>query len=397
MRPPDRRYWPGAATLGAIVAAFAVANSPLRPLYEVLHHLPVALRIGDLGVSRPLILWVNDGLMVFFFLLIGLELKRELLEGYLASAAARSGPVVAALGGMAVPALIYVAFNPTGPAVRGWPVPAATDIVLVVTLLTLAGSRVPLPVKVFVTALATLDDLAAIAIIALYFAADLSVPALAVVGTTVAALALLNAAGVTRTAAYVVAGAVLWIALSRSGVHATLAGVLVGFAIPMRGASSDPSSSPLRRMETGLGPCIAFGVVPLFAFLNSGIPLTRSALVGLGSPVSLGIGLGLFLGKQAGIVGATWLAVRTRLTHLPAGATWAHMYGVGLVSGVGFTMSVFIAGLAFPDPTAFLEARLSVIVGSALSAVAGLLFLRATTVPAPGAAASNLDERGLIP
>lgn len=362
-----------------MVLAFALANSPLRGGYEVIHHLPVALQVGDFAVSRPLILWVNDGLMVFFFLLIGLELKGEVLDGHLASRKALMAPLAAALGGMAIPALIYAAFNWGAPAtVRGWPVPAATDIVLVLALLTLAGKAVPPSLKVFVVALATFDDLGAIAIIAVYFAEGLSGPAVALAGTAILALIFLNVRGVTRPAAYSVAGAVLWIALSRSGVHATLAGVLVGLAVPLRVGHGNGALSPLRRMEATLRPWVSLGIVPVFAFLNSGIPLAGDTLSVLASRPSMGIVLGLFIGKQIGVFGALWIAVRLRLARLPEGVGWRAVYGSAVISGVGFTMSILIAGLAFPDPAQFRDARLAVIVGSLLSATLGVMLLRWT-------------------
>lgn len=383
MSTPRSSALPGLVTLAAMSLAFILANSPFRPLFELLHHLPVALQIGTVTAARPLILWVNDGLMAFFFLLIGLELKREMLEGHLSTTGARAGPALAATGGIVVPAAVYLAVNTAnGAAAAGWAIPAATDIVLVVTLLTLAGPRIPPSVRVFVTALATLDDLAAIGVIAFYYAADLSGAAIGLAAGIVLVLAVLNRAGIKSAAAYAVTGGLLWIALSRSGVHATLAGVLVGFAVPLRSPRSMGGRSPLRTMENRLRPWVNYGVVPVFAFLNSGIPVDLDTLVGVLTPVSMGIVLGLFAGKQVGIFGACWLAARAGLARLPEGASWRHIYGVAVLSGVGFTMSVFIAGLAFDQPEAFLQARVSVILGSLLSAVAGLAFLR-VAVPHP--------------
>lgn len=366
----------GMITLSAMLLAFILANSSLRDEYQLVHHLPVLVKVGTLAIDKPLILWINDGLMVFFFLFIAMELKREILQGQLASAKAIATPGFAALGGMAVPALVYTAFNAGDAlAMRGWAIPAATDAVLALTVLALLGTRVPTSLKIFLTALAIFDDLGAILVIALFYTEQLSTPSLLMASLAITALIGLNRFHVARTAAYVVVGLFLWVAVLKSGVHATLAGVAIGLAIPIRVDRNGQSFSPLQEAAHSLYPWVAFCVVPVFAFFNAGITLSPSTLSTLGSPLSLGIVLGLFVGKQLGIFGAVWLAVQFRLARLPAAVSWRQLYGVSLVAGVGFTMSLFIAGLAFADPDMFRGARLSVVIGSAFSAVAGAVML----------------------
>lgn len=369
----------GLTTLAAMLLALVLDNSPARDWYEVVHHLPVMVRVGAFAIDKPLILWINDGLMVFFFLLIALELKREILEGQLSTPRAIATPGFAALGGMAVPALIYTAFNIGDPvAMRGWAIPTATDTVLALTVLVLLGERVPASLKVFLTALAIFDDLGAILVIALFYTERLATPSLVMAAFGIAALIGLNIFNVTRTAAYVVVGVALWIAVLKSGVHATLAGVAIGLAIPLKVTQHGRSFSPLRETEHQLYPWVALGVVPVFAFFNSGIVLSASTVNALVSPTSLGIVLGLLVGKQLGIFGAVWLAVRSGVAKLPDGTGWRQVYGVALLAGIGFTMSLFIVGLAFSDPERFRSARLSVVVGSLLSAMAGIAVLWTT-------------------
>lgn len=366
----------GLTTVTAMLLAFVLDNSAAEEWYGLVHHLPVMVRVGTLVIDKPLILWINDGLMVFFFLLIALELKREILEGQLSTAKSIATPAFAALGGMAAPALIYIAFNIGDPvAMRGWAIPTATDTVLALTVLVLLGDRIPASLKVFLTALAIFDDLGAILVIALFYTEQLATPSLVMAAFGIAALIGLNLFNVTRTAAYVVVGLFLWIAVLKSGVHATLAGVAIGFAIPLKVTQQGRSFSPSREIEHQLYPWVALGVVPVFAFFNSGIVLSMSTVHALVSPTSLGIVLGLLIGKQLGIFGAVWLAVQLGVAKLPDGTNWWHLYGVALVAGVGFTMSLFIAGLAFSDPQVFHSARLSVVVGSLLSAAAGAAVL----------------------
>lgn len=369
----------GVVTIGALLVALVLANSPVRGLYEVLHHLPLTVEAGEFGISKPLILWVNDGLMVFFFLLVALEMKREAVDGHLASRSALTGPLLGALGGAVVPAMIYLALNGTaGPGARGWPVPVATDIVLALTVLAVLGDRVPPALKVFVTALAVFDDLFAILIVAVYYTASLSVPALAIGFLAAFALVLLNAVKARHAAAYGVAGLVLWLALTRAGIHGTVAGVAVGLAVPFRSEAVPVGGSPLERLERGLYPWVAFGVVPVFAFFNAGIELSGESVRSLVMAPSMGIIFGLVVGKPVGVLTGVGLAVASGLTGLPRGTHWCHLIGAALATGVGFTMSLFLAGLAFADPTLFLEARLSVIVASSLSALASVgVFLSA--------------------
>lgn len=367
----------GLITLTAMLLALVLDNSPALGWYQMVHHLPVMVQVGTFTIDKPLILWINEGLMVFFFLLIALELKREVLQGQLSTLKAIATPGFAALGGMVVPALIYTAFNVGDPlAMRGWAIPTATDTVMALTVLTLLGDRVPVSLKVFLTALAIFDDIGAILLIALFYTERLATPSLVMVAFGIAALIGLNVFKVTRTAAYVVVGVFLWIAVLKSGVHATLAGVAIGLAIPMEGTQNGRAVSPLREAEFQLRPWVALGVVPLFAFVNSGIALSVSTVNALVSPTSLGIVLGLLVGKQLGIFGAVWLAVQAGVAKLPDGTNWWHLYGVASVAGIGFTMSLFVAGLAFNDPDVFRSARLSVVVGSLLSAAAGVAVLR---------------------
>ncbi len=365
----------GALTLIAILAALAMANSPLRGLYEYVHHTPVALRVGDLTVQKPLVLWINEGLMVLFFLLVALELKREMLEGHLASAAHVALPAIAAVGGMLVPAAVYLAFVWGDPAAsRGWAIPTATDTVLALAALHALGARVPPSVKAFLTALAIFDDVGAIVILAAIFTKELSLVSLSLAGLGVLAQVVLNRLGVMRTSAFVLIGVGVWIAVLESGVHATLAGVLIGLAVPLH--AKDRGESPLRAAERGLRPWVALGVVPLFAFFNSGLRLPLLESGELSTAVALGAAAGLVIGKQAGILGAAWVAVRLGLARLPAGAGWMHVYGAALMAGIGFTMSLFFAGVAFSGESVLsLSARVGVLAGSLASALLGAAFI----------------------
>jgi len=359
-----------------LVIAFALANSPLYEAYWFVHHAPVSVNVGDFGIDKPLIDWINKGLMVFFFLLIGLEIKREMLEGRLVDRRQLALPALAALGGMVVPVVIYLLVNGGDPlAARGWAIPIATDIVLALAALSLLRGRVPEGLFIFLTALAIFDDVGAILVIALFYPETLSALALMAAALGVAALVALNRFNVVATAPYVLAGFFLWVALLNSGVHATLAGVVVAFAIPLYGKKKNISYSPLREMERRLRPWVALGIVPLFAFFNAGIVLPGLSVDALLTPLTLGIVLGLFLGKQLGIFGMTWLAVRLGISHLPEGVIWKHVYGVALLAGIGFTMSLFITSLAFADADLLAAARFAIIVGSLISAAAGLFVL----------------------
>jgi NhaA family Na+:H+ antiporter len=357
-----------------VVAALAliVANSPAAPLYFG------ALKSYVLGLS--VLHWINDALMAVFFLLVGLEIKREMLDGQLSSWSRRVLPGFAALGGMVAPALIYVAFNLDAPeSLRGWAIPTATDIAFALGVLSLLGSRVPASLKVFLTALAILDDLGAVIIIAIFYTAGLSGLYLGLAGATLVALVALNRLGVVRLAPYLLLGLALWYFTLKSGVHATLAGVALALTIPLTPSPAKPDSatSPLHRLEHGLHPWVAFLVIPVFGFANAGVSFAGLGFSTLAAPVPLGIMLGLFLGKQIGVFGFGWLAIRAGLADLPARASWAQFYGIALLCGIGFTMSLFIGLLAFPSSEALQDqTKIGVLAGSLLSGVCGWLLLR---------------------
>lgn len=368
----------GVLLLIAAALALWIENSPLAWLYDALLGTPVEVRVGALQVAKPLLLWINDGLMAVFFLLIGLEVKREILEGDLSTPAQILLPGVGAVGGMLVPALFYVALNRGDPvAMNGWAIPTATDIAFALGVLAVLGPRVPPALRVFLMALAIFDDLGAIIIIALFYSGDLSTPSLMIAAVAVAGLLVLNLVGVTRLAPYVLVGILLWVAVLKSGVHATLAGVVLGFAIPLRDRR-DPNHSPLRHLEHELHPWVAFFVVPLFAFANAGVSLEGLSLQSLLAPVPLGIATGLFLGKQVGVMLFCGALIRLGLARLPEGATWLGFYGVAVLCGIGFTMSLFVASLAFEHVGvgAPIADRLGILLGSGLSAVVGFLILR---------------------
>mgnify|MGYP002628789575 CR=1 FL=1 len=372
--------------MAATAAALVVGNSPLADTYTAVLSLPFQVSLGTWSIAKPLLLWINDGLMAVFFLLVGMELKREAIEGHLSRVRQAILPIFAAAGGMAMPALCFLALNASNPAaVNGWAIPAATDIAFALGVLALLGNRIPPALKAFLLSIAIIDDLGAILIIALFYTADLSGFALVVAAACVVGLAILNRLGVTRPAAYILLGVPLWIAVLKSGVHATLAGVVLAMFIPMRaptGAkdSATPEKSPLRDFEHALHPWVAFGVLPVFAFANAGVPLTGLALPDVLHPVSLGIALGLFIGKPVGIMLMSWLAVRIGVASLASGLRWSQMFGAAVLCGVGFTMSLFVASLAYgPDvPHANLD-RLGILVGSGLSGLAGYALLRFTS------------------
>lgn len=357
-----------------VVAALAliVANSPAAPLYFGV------LKSYVLGLS--VLHWINDALMAVFFLLVGLEIKREMLDGQLSSWSRRVLPGFAALGGMIAPALVYVGFNLGSPeTLRGWAIPAATDIAFALGVLSLLGSRVPASLKVFLTALAILDDLGAVIIIAIFYTADLSGLHLGLAAATLVALVALNRLGVVRLMPYLLLGAALWYFTLKSGVHATLAGVALALTIPLTPSPARPDStvSPLHRLEHGLHPYVAFLIIPIFGFANAGVSFAVLGLATLGQAVPLGIMLGLFVGKQIGVFGFGWLAIRAGLADLPARASWAQFYGIALLCGIGFTMSLFIGLLAFPASEALQDqTKIGVLAGSLLSGICGWLLLR---------------------
>ncbi len=374
----------GLTLMAAAAVAMVVANSPVAATYEALLNLPFEIRVGTFSLAKPLLLWINDGLMAVFFFLVGMELKREMLQGHLSSLRRASLPAFAAIGGMVAPAGIYAALNwGNASAMRGWAIPTATDIAFALGVLILLGKRVPTALKAFLLSVAIFDDLGAIAVIAIFYTGDLSTMSLSFAGFFLAGLALLNALNVQRPAAYILLGIPLWVAVLKSGVHATLAGVVLAMFIPIRGASG-PEGEPgaksvLANLEHTLHPWVAFGVLPVFAFANAGVSLAGFSLNDIMHPVPLGIVAGLFLGKQIGIMGFSWLATRLRLAALPEGVGWGKLYGTSLLCGIGFTMSLFIASLAFAqgrDASYFGLERLGVLLGTLVSGVFGYLILR---------------------
>jgi Na+:H+ antiporter, NhaA family len=369
----------GLVLMASGALGLAAANSPFAQSYKDVLHAP----IGGLDLLH----WINDGLMAFFFLLVGLEIKREVVEGELDTWRHRALPLVAAFGGMVVPAVIFMAVNfPYPENWRGWAVPTATDIAFALGVLALFGSRIPGSLKVFLTSLAIIDDLGAILIIATFYASDLSVAALAVAAVLAAALYWLNRRGETRLLPYVLLGVLLWTAMLYSGIHATLAGVVLAMMIPIK-SSGEGRHSLLHGMERALSPWVAFLVLPIFGFANAGVAINSSGEMSLLSPLGLGIVGGLFLGKQIGILSAVYLAKKARIAALPAGASWRQIYGVAVLCGIGFTMSLFIGLLAFPAPETEAVLKLSVLVGSLLSALAGALVL--LTAPTRESAAAG--------
>jgi len=363
--------------LAAIVALFW-ANSPYADSYVAILDVPVAVSFGTAGLAKPLLLWVNDGLMALFFLVVGLEIKREALHGSLSSLSKASLPAIAALGGMAFPALVYCLFSLGNPAtLSGWAIPAATDIAFALGVLALAGRSIPLSLKTFLLALAVIDDLGAIIIIALFYTAELSVISLALAGVAIVALFTLNRLGVTRLTPYLLIGAFLWVCVLKSGVHATLAGVILAFALPMRSANG--AHSPADHVEHTLHPWSTYAILPFFAFVNAGVNLDGIDWSALANPVTLGIAFGLFVGKQAGVMLFSLAACRLKLARLPDGASLMQFYGVAVLTGIGFTMSLFIGTLAFTTHGYEAPVRLGVLGGSLLSAVIGFVVLKVAT------------------
>jgi NhaA family Na+:H+ antiporter len=363
----------------AALLAMMMENSPLNWLYDSLLSTPVEIRVGALNLAKPLLLWINDGLMAVFFLLIGLEVKREFLEGELSRPDQIVLPGLGAVGGMLVPAAIYYMMNQGDPlAMNGWAIPAATDIAFALGVLALLGDRVPISLRVFLMALAIFDDLGAIVIIAIFYTSDLSLTNLLLALVAVVIMFGMNLMGVTRISAYMLVGTFLWVTVLKSGVHATLAGVIVGMMIPLRDPK-DHHYSPLKTVEHGLHQWVAFFIVPIFAFANAGVSLKGVSLDSLLEPIPLGIAGGLFLGKQLGIMFFCGIAILFGLAKLPSGASWWGFYGTSLLCGIGFTMSLFIASLAFEQggsDAVIMGDRLGILLGSALSAVVGFLILK---------------------
>ena len=366
----------GIVLMVAAALALALDNSPLAWAYDRLLQTPVIVQVGALELNKPLLLWINDGLMAVFFFLVGLEIKREIVEGRLSNARQAGLPVIAAIGGMVVPAIIYITLNSGDPeALKGWAIPAATDIAFALGVLALLGPRVPVALKVFLLALAIIDDLGAIIIIALFYTSELSPAVLAIAAVGTAVLGTMNMRGVTRVAPYLLVGLVIWVCVLKSGVHATLAGVVIALFIPIRTKGGE-GASPLKNVEHGLAPWVAFGVMPIFAFANAGVALHGLTPSDLFAGIPLGIAAGLFVGKQLGIVGFVWAGVRLGIARLPDGVTWLQIYGASLLAGIGFTMSLFIGTLAFTDPEHAAAVRIGVLTGSLMSGLLGYAVLR---------------------
>ncbi len=367
----------------AAIMAMVVANSPAADIYGRLITMPVEVRIGPLEIAKPLLLWINDGLMVLFFFLVGLELKREFLVGELSRKGSMTLPAFGAVGGMLVPGLIYAWINWNDPvALQGWAIPAATDIAFALAILALLGDRVPVALKVVLTSVAIFDDVGAIIIIALFYTNQLSVTALLIALACLPVLYFLNRRGVVDISRYVLIGLVMWVALLKSGVHATLTGVLLAMFIPMKDPKN-PERSPVMDLEHDLHTAVAFGVLPVFAFVNAGIGLSGVSMEYVFHPVPLGIIAGLFLGKQIGVWAFCRLGSMMGLYQLPSGLDWRMIYGASLLCGVGFTMSLFIGSLAFEETGVNLmfDERLGIIIGSLLSGVVGYVFLRMVLPP----------------
>ena len=366
----------GILLLVATLAAMAVANSPFKEYYQAFLDVPVVVQIGHLVINKPLLLWINDGLMAIFFFMVGLEIKREVVEGELRDPKKVAVPALAAVGGMLVPALIYTALNHDNPAaMRGWAIPTATDIAFALGILSLLGNRVPPLLKLFLLTLAIIDDLGAIVIIALFYTAGLSKLALAIAGAAILLLWIMNRRGVVNNTAYVLVGIVMWVAMLKSGVHATLAGVILGLFIPIRN-----NKASFHALEHSLHAPVNYVILPLFAFVNTGIGFSSVSAKDFVDSVTLGIALGLFLGKQLGIFLFSYVATLLKLGALPQGVTWRHLYGVSILGGVGFTMSLFIGSLAFEcsEGVCFnvVDERMGILIGSFLSGVVGYLVLR---------------------
>jgi Na+:H+ antiporter, NhaA family len=364
----------GIVLMLASALALALANSPLAEFYNLLLSVHGSVRIDGFGIDKPMLLWINDGLMAIFFLLVGLEIKREVLEGELSDRRRAILPVAAAIGGMTVPALIYltIARNEPG-AITGWAIPCETDIAFSLGVMALLGRRVATSLKLFLTALAIIDDLGAIVIIAIFYTEELSWVSLGVALAALAVLAVLNLAGVRRVIWYVLVGLVLWVFVLKSGVHATLAGVALALAIPFKAKPGEAST--LVRIEHELAPWVGFGVLPLFGFANAGLSFADLSLSSIVQPIPLGIAAGLFLGKQIGVFGAAAAVIRRGWAQPPDGAAWVALWGTSILTGIGFTMSLFIGTLAFGESDRETPMRLGVLVGSGLSAIVGAAVL----------------------
>ena len=362
----------------AAITAIIIANTPLNSIYDDLLEIPVEIRFGALHIAKPLILWINDGLMAIFFFLIGLELKRELMEGELSEPKKIILPAFAAIGGMVFPALIYVSLNLNDPAaLRGWAIPAATDIAFALGILAVFGKRVPIALKIFLVSLAIMDDMGAIVIIAIFYTSELSTSSLIIAAVSLIVLTIFNNRNLRSLTPYILVGIILWIAVLKSGVHATLAGVLLAFFIPLKTSSKDERSLA-KSLEHDLHGSVYYVIIPIFAFANAGVPLDGMGIDTLFEPIPLGIIMGLFFGKQIGIMLFSFIAVKSGIASLPDEINWKQLYGVALLCGVGFTMSLFIGSLAFEQggtETTLMNDRLGILIGSTISAITGYLYL----------------------
>lgn len=361
----------------AAAVALIMANTPVSTFYEGVLGLPVTVQIGAFEIAKPLLLWINDGLMALFFFLVGLEVKREILEGHLSSKDQIVLPGIAAVAGIAAPALVYIFFNQgDATSMKGWAIPSATDIAFALGLFSLFGKSLPLTLKLFLLSVAIFDDIGAIVIIALFYSQDLSTSSLLIAIAGLVVLFLLNRFSVRAQAAYILVGIIVWAAVLKSGVHATLAGFIVAWFIPLN-VNTEDGHPMLKQMEHGIQPWVAFLILPVFAFANAGVNLVGIGMEDLSNPVTLGIALGLFVGKQIGIFGACWLAIKAGITSLPRGTNWVQLYGVCVLCGIGFTMSLFIGTLAFEnqDPAYQNSVKLGVLLGSVLSAIMGSVII----------------------
>ena len=362
----------GLLLIAAAVMALIINNSPLSYLYSGLLDVPVAVQVGALNIAKPLLLWINDGLMALFFLLIGLEVKREVVDGHLSKPAQVILPATAAVGGMVVPALIYWFINRDNPAaVAGWAIPTATDIAFALGVLALLGKRVPVSLKLFLMTLAIIDDLGAIIVIALFYSGTLSSVSLLLAAACLVVLVAMNRLGVVKLGPYMIIGLILWVCVLKSGVHATLAGVALALCIPLRTRNAE--TSPLLSLEHALHPWVAYAILPIFAFANAGVSLAGMSADSFTHPVPMGIAVGLLLGKTVGVFGLTWLAVKLRLAALPEGAGWGQILGVAILCGIGFTMSLFVGSLAFAPGSSDYAGmdRMGILTGSFFAAVIG--------------------------
>ena len=363
----------GILLMAAALAAMIIANSGLAPAYEAFLGAQFSVLLNGEGLSKPAILWINDGLMAVFFFLIGLELKREMLEGKLKNPRDVALPGIAAVGGMALPAIVFVFINWNHPVnMPGWAIPAATDIAFALGILALVGSRAPASLKVFLLTLAILDDLGAIIIIALFYTAELKIDYLYLSLLPLAGLLWLNFKGAHRIAPALLLGAIMWYFVLKSGVHATLAGVVTAFCIPLK---DKWGKSPLHSLEHGLTPYVLYLIIPIFAFANAGVVLKGMTFADLFAPLPLGIAAGLIIGKQVGVFGLTMLMIKTGMAKMPHGANVLHIYGIACLAGVGFTMSLFIGGLSYADPSMMNDVRLGVLSGSVVSGIVGYFAL----------------------